>query len=116
MEAVIHADTTMVRSRIGTWATVEEMDGARCTLRVTADSLDWVMMVLGAVGAEFEVVSPPAVIDHARDWMDRFGRAIGRHGPSREDSPSGAPRPGRLGGEKSNREKSNREQSDPKVC
>ena len=91
VEAVIHADASIVRSRIGTWATVEEIDGARCALRVTADSLDWVMMILGAVGAEFEVVSPSAVVDHARDWMDRFGRAIGRRSQSGEEaSPGGA--------------------------
>ena len=61
---------------------------------MTADSLDWVMMALGAVGAEFEVVSPPEVIDHARDWIDRFGRAIGRHGQGGDDDPSsGAPEP-----------------------
>lgn len=91
VEAVIHADVTMVRSRIGRWATVEDIDGASCTLRMTADSLDWVMMILGAVGAEFEVVAPVAVIDHARDWVDRFGRAIGRHDRGREVPSSGLP-------------------------
>ena len=79
VEVVIHTEATTVRDRIGPWATIEEGDDATCRLRMTTDSLDWVMMALGAVGAEFDVVSPPEVIEHARDWMGRFGRAIDRH-------------------------------------
>ncbi len=92
VEAVVHADATTVRDRIGTWATVEEMDGGRCRLRITADSLDWVMLVLGTVRAEFEVLSPPEVLDHARQWMGRFGRALDRCVRGGEDfPPPGAP-------------------------
>jgi predicted DNA-binding transcriptional regulator YafY len=79
VEVVIDAEVAVVRARIGTWATVEEIDRARCRLQMTTDSLDWVMMILGTVGAEFEVVSPPALFDQARDWVDRFGRAVDRH-------------------------------------
>ena len=79
VEAVVHADASEVRSRIGSWATIEEIDGARCRLRMSTDSLDWVLMTLGRAGADFEVVSPSAIIDHARQWTGRFGRAVERH-------------------------------------
>ena len=59
VEVLIHADAATVRNRIGPWATVEAGRGATCRLRMTTDSLDWVMMALGAVGAEFDLVSPP---------------------------------------------------------
>ena len=79
VEALLHADAATVRSRIGAWATVEEIDDARCRLRMTADSVDWVLSTLGATGAEFEVVTPPSVIEHARRWAGRFQRAVERH-------------------------------------
>lgn len=79
VEAVVRADASVVRSRIGSWASIEEIDDARCRLRMSTDSLDWVLMTLGRTGADFEVVSPPAVIDHARAWSERFGRAVDRH-------------------------------------
>jgi predicted DNA-binding transcriptional regulator YafY len=42
---------------------------------MSTDSLDWPMMALGTVGAEFRVVSPPELVDRVRDWGDRFSRA-----------------------------------------
>jgi len=93
VEAVVHADASEVRSRIGSWATIEEIDGARCRLRMSTDSLDWVLMTLGRAGADFEVVSPSALVDHARRWTGRFGRAVERHDRIRADlqPPPGAP-------------------------
>lgn len=79
VEALVHADASVVRSRIGPWATIEEIDGSLCRLRMTSESLDLVLATLGRAGAEFELVSPPAVIDHAREWSERIGRAVDRH-------------------------------------
>ncbi len=42
---------------------------------MNVDSLDWPTMILGAVGADFEVFSPPELVDHLREWGDRFSRA-----------------------------------------
>ena len=75
---MVHAEASVVRSRVGSWAAIEEMDGMRCRLRMSTDSLDWVLMTLGRAGAEFAVVAPPEVIDHARRWSERFGRAVDR--------------------------------------
>jgi hypothetical protein len=42
---------------------------------MTADSLDWPVMALGAVGAGFHVISPPELLDRVRDWGRRFSQA-----------------------------------------
>jgi len=80
VEVLVHADAPTVRSRIGRWATVEPVDDTRCTLRMTADSPDWVLFTLGVIGAEFEVRSPPELLDHASEWTGRMGRAVDRGG------------------------------------
>jgi len=48
---------------------------------MTSDSLDWPAMALGAVGADFEVLSPPELLDHVRNWAHRFSRATASTGP-----------------------------------
>ena len=48
---------------------------------MTSDSLDWPTLVLCNADAEFEVVSPPALVDHLRAWAERAERAVSRHGP-----------------------------------
>jgi hypothetical protein len=42
---------------------------------MTTDSLDWPMMALGVVGAEFRVLAPPELADQVRDWGRRFSSA-----------------------------------------
>jgi predicted DNA-binding transcriptional regulator YafY len=75
VEAVIHAPAAVIRARIGPWATIEEIDDKNCRLRMTADSLDWPILALGATGADFEIISPAELRDHIRDWATRFSRA-----------------------------------------
>ncbi len=75
VEVLIDAPAPVVRERIGRWSTVEDAGPGRCRVRMTADSLDWPIMALGAVGADFEVVSPPELADRVRDWGRRFSRA-----------------------------------------
>jgi predicted DNA-binding transcriptional regulator YafY len=76
VEVVVHAPAAVVRDRIGPWGVIEELDVDRCRLRMTADSLDWPMMALSATRAEFDVVSPPALVDHLRERVGRFARAV----------------------------------------
>jgi predicted DNA-binding transcriptional regulator YafY len=78
IEAVIHAPAPAVRAALGQWGAIEEIDEERCRLRMTADSLNWPAMALGSVGAEFEVVGPPELVAHIREWSDRFRRATAR--------------------------------------
>ena len=74
-EAVVRAPAATVRERIGRFGTVEEIDDGRCVLRMTSDTLDWPAMALGMTGAEFEVVHPPELAGHLREWAGRFARA-----------------------------------------
>ena len=75
VEVLVHAPAATVRARLGRWATVDEDGPGRCVLRMRTDSLDWPAMGLGSVGAEFEVRSPPELLDLVREWAARFGRA-----------------------------------------
>lgn len=79
VEALVHAPAAAVRTVVSPWdwGTVEGVDDQRCRLHMTADSLDWPAMVLGAVGAEFEVIRPPELVDHLRAWGARLTRAAG---------------------------------------
>jgi predicted DNA-binding transcriptional regulator YafY len=75
VEALIHAPAATVRHQVGRWGTIEDAGEERCVLRMTSDSLDWPALALGALGAEFTVLSPPELLDHLRDWAGRFSRA-----------------------------------------
>ncbi|HEY2764484.1 MAG TPA: YafY family protein [Pseudonocardiaceae bacterium] len=82
VEVLVHAPAAAVRDRIGRWATLEDVDGGRCLLRMRADSLDWPAMALGAVGADFTVLAPPELLDHVQDWARRFSRATAGDPPA----------------------------------
>jgi predicted DNA-binding transcriptional regulator YafY len=75
VDVVVDAPADQVRARIGRWATVEPDGDVRCRVRMSTDSLDWPLMALGTVGAEFSVVSPPELVGRLRDWGGRFSRA-----------------------------------------
>ncbi|HYZ08815.1 MAG TPA: YafY family protein [Pseudonocardiaceae bacterium] len=84
VEVLVHAPAAAVRDRVGRWASVDEVDDERCLLRMNTDSLDWPALAVGAVGADFEVLSPPELLEHVRDWGHRFSRATG---PTAENYP-----------------------------
>jgi len=75
VDVLVNAPAAAVRERIGRWSTVEDIDATRCRVRMTADSLDWPTMALGAAGADFQVLSPPELIDRVHDWGRRFSQA-----------------------------------------
>jgi predicted DNA-binding transcriptional regulator YafY len=75
VEVLVDAPAAVVRARVGRWTTVEDIDDTRCRLRVTTDALDWPVMALGVVGADFHVVSPPELLDKVHDWGHRFSQA-----------------------------------------
>ncbi len=77
VEAIVHAAAVTVRTVAGRWATIEEVDEGSCRLRMTADNLDWPTLALGTVGAEFEVLRPPELVEHIREWGARFTRSTG---------------------------------------
>ncbi|MEO3820641.1 YafY family protein [Plantactinospora sp. B24E8] len=83
IEVLVHAPADRVRAEVDRWGTVDEVGPGRCRLRMSVESLDWPIMALGALGAEFEVVSPPELTAQIGEWADRFHRAAteDRSGP-----------------------------------
>ncbi|WP_316525505.1 helix-turn-helix transcriptional regulator [Kitasatospora brasiliensis] len=77
VEALVEAPADHVRARVGRWGDVEPVTEHRCRLRMTADSLDWPAMALGSLGAEFQVLAPPALRALLMEWSTRFARAAG---------------------------------------
>lgn len=76
IEVVVHAPCASIRATVGPWAQLEPIDSTSCRLRMTADSLDWPALTLGALGVDFHIVGPPQLADHLREWSVRFARAI----------------------------------------
>ncbi|MEU8176332.1 YafY family protein [Microbispora hainanensis] len=75
VEVLADAPASVARERIGRWCTVEEVDAGRCRIRMTTHSLDWPIMSLGVLGADFHVVHPPELLDRVHEWAARFQRA-----------------------------------------
>jgi predicted DNA-binding transcriptional regulator YafY len=75
VEVLVDAPAGMVAERIGRWVTVTGIGTDRCRITMTTDTLDWAVMGLGVMGAEFRVIGPPELRDQVRDWGRRFSRA-----------------------------------------
>lgn len=83
VDVVVTAGADVVRAAVGRWAQVEELPPAaggspRTRVRMTVDDLSWPALAVGSLGAEFEVVSPPELLEVLADWSARFARAAGR--------------------------------------
>lgn len=63
---LVHTAAANVERVIGTWGRAEPIDAGSCHLRMTVDYLEWPAMVIGAIGADFEVLEPPELRDHLR--------------------------------------------------
>ncbi|MBO0854359.1 MAG: YafY family transcriptional regulator [Nocardia sp.] len=74
IEVVVEAPAERVRSRIGRWSTVEDIAPGRCRVRMSADTLQWPIMGLGTLDADFEVVEPPELVAKIRSWVSHFKR------------------------------------------
>ena len=90
VEVLVEAPVPAVQAVVERWGTAEDAGDGRCRLTMRADSLDWPAMVIGALGADVEVVSPPELLDHLRGWATTFDRAAGP--VSRPDSAERTPR------------------------
>ncbi len=65
---------TVVEADIGRWATVTP-DGDGCLVHMPTDSLDWPVMVLSRLDAEFTVEGPVELRELLAAAADRFGRS-----------------------------------------
>ncbi|MBW8483950.1 helix-turn-helix transcriptional regulator [Actinomadura parmotrematis] len=75
VEVLVDAPAADVRERIGRWYAIEEQDAARCRISIATDSLDWPVLALGMLDADFHVLGPPELIDRVHTWGARFTRA-----------------------------------------
>ena len=74
---LIRAGAAAVRAVAGPWATVEPVTSDSCRMRMSADDLSWPVMVLGVVGADFTVESPPELRDRVRAAAEVLLRSAG---------------------------------------
>ena len=75
IEVLVSAPAPVVRSHVGRWGDVTEVDSGRCLLHMTSDSLDWPVAALCSIGADFGVISPPEMLDFVAESAERFARA-----------------------------------------
>lgn len=83
-----------VRTRLGRWAAVTATGPGSCRVEMAAESLDWPAHALGALGAEFTVVSPPEMAAHLLAWAERFTRAAARATAEPTPAEPGTAQPG----------------------
>ena len=65
-----------VEADLGRWATVLP-DGDGCRVLMPTDSLDWPLMVLARLEADFTVEGPPELIEALAQTASRFAQAVG---------------------------------------
>lgn len=75
VEVIIETPAEAVSARAGGWAEVRPHTATRCTMIMETDELDGPLFVLGAVGADFTVITPPELASRAADWGRRFVRS-----------------------------------------
>lgn len=75
----VAAEPETVRPFVGRWGRVTPLEGAQggSLLEMEVDSLSWPLMVLGEVGADFVVESPPELVEAVAEVAARFARAAG---------------------------------------
>ncbi|MPZ63818.1 MAG: WYL domain-containing protein [Propionibacteriales bacterium] len=73
----VHTAAADVENVVRGWGTVEPVDVGSCRLEMNVDTLHWPALVLGSVGAEFEVLEPPELTDYLRTMGELFIRASG---------------------------------------
>jgi predicted DNA-binding transcriptional regulator YafY len=74
VRVALAAEPDRVAAYVGQWGTVTGADG-RAVLEMAADSLEWPLMVLANLGADFEVQEPPELVEAVAAVAERFTRA-----------------------------------------
>ncbi|BCJ51750.1 DeoR family transcriptional regulator [Actinoplanes sp. NBRC 14428] len=89
VSVLIAAPATSVHGQVGQWAVIEPVTADSCRLRMSVDDLGWPVMILGVVGADFTIESPPELHEHTRN----VARTLLRAQPAQQGA-SGHPRAG----------------------
>jgi len=79
VHVIAHAPATAVRTQLDRWATIEDIDDHQCRVQMATDTLDWPTMALGAIGADFDIISPLEPAHYIDEWSHRFARAAAPH-------------------------------------
>jgi predicted DNA-binding transcriptional regulator YafY len=75
---LLHAPATVAAERVPpTAGAIEAVDADTCVLHVGGPSLEGFPVHLAQIGFEFEVLSPPELVDRVRELAGLFGRAAG---------------------------------------
>ncbi|NUS42595.1 MAG: YafY family transcriptional regulator [Mycobacteriaceae bacterium] len=75
VEVVLHAAAARIRPRVGRWASIAELAEDTCLLRMSTDKLDDAAAILGSLGVDFDVRTPPELATVITEWSTRFTRA-----------------------------------------
>jgi len=72
----INAPADDVERRIGRWATVTATGPGTCRALMTADDLEWPVLALAQLDADFRVVEPPELRERVAGIARRFADAV----------------------------------------
>jgi predicted DNA-binding transcriptional regulator YafY len=73
---VFRVPAATVEAFVGQWATIEPITETTCRLRMNVDDLHWPLWVLGGLGADFTIESPPELRDRARMAAETLIRGV----------------------------------------
>lgn len=59
------------------WGSVVSVDETTCEFRTTDDDLDWLTLRVAMLGVDFEVRSPPELVEHMSAVARRLARGVG---------------------------------------
>lgn len=75
----VHLSAAALRARVGAWSgpppAITPIDDGRCSYRTGDESLDWLAVRLGMLGADFEVHEPAALREHLGRLAVRYAAA-----------------------------------------
>jgi predicted DNA-binding transcriptional regulator YafY len=77
VEVRVLAPAADVTPLAGHWASVTALDERSCLLTMDVDTLDWPVLLLGSLAADFEVIDPPELVSRLRSVGERFTRCVG---------------------------------------
>jgi predicted DNA-binding transcriptional regulator YafY len=74
---LVQAPAEQLADRIAnTVGTVEAIDGSSCLLETGSNSLDELLLYIGVLGYDFEVLSPPELVAHVQTLITRLTAAV----------------------------------------
>jgi predicted DNA-binding transcriptional regulator YafY len=73
---IVHASAAYVRERIPIPIDVDDLGEDRCVIEPGSDHPEMLALYLGLLGADFEVVDSPPLLDALRSLAERYERAL----------------------------------------